>query len=62
MTDQQLIAAAIACSGLTSTQFAERVLARDPRTVRRWRDGSSPIPPIARQWLLRYLHDNAPNQ
>lgn len=50
MTDSDLIQAAIAASGLSARRFAERIMARDERTVRRWSSGEV-IPPIARQWL-----------
>lgn len=33
-------------SGLPARQFAERVLLRDERTVRRWLAGTSPIPSV----------------
>ena len=38
-------------SGLNQRDFAEQVVLRDARTVRRWRDGSSPIPVVVRRWL-----------
>lgn len=34
----------IEASGLSTTEFAEDVLWREPRTVRRWLSGESPIP------------------
>lgn len=39
-----LLRAAIAASGLTTSGYARNVLIRDPRTVRRWLAGTSPIP------------------
>lgn len=46
-----LLRAAIRRSGLSNRQFAERVLARDERTVRRWIAGTSPIPDAVVRWL-----------
>lgn len=39
-----LLRAAIARSGLSATKYAELVLIREPRTIRRWLAGTSPIP------------------
>lgn len=55
MTDSDLIRSAIAASGLSARQFAERVMARDERTIRRWSSGDIAIPPQARDWLTRWL-------
>ena len=44
---------AIAASGLSARQYAVEVLLRDERTVRRWLDGSSPIPAPVMQFLTR---------
>jgi len=56
MSDPVLIRAAIAAAGgLSSRQFAERILGRDERTVRRWSSGDVAIPPIARAWLVHWL-------
>ncbi len=55
MTDPELIAAAIEASGLSARRFAERVVSRDERTVRRWVAGDIDMPPIARAWLKRWL-------
>ena len=55
MSDPDLILAAVELSGLSARQFAERVLSRDERTVRRWSAGQIPIPPIAREWLERWI-------
>ncbi len=38
-------------SGLRTGTFARDVLIREPRTIRRWLDGSSPIPKRVREWL-----------
>ena len=38
-------------SGLKTGEFAVGCLVREPRTVRRWLDGSSPIPSRVRDWL-----------
>ncbi len=37
-------------SGLTQQDFAEQLMVRDERTVRRWLGGSK-IPDVARRWL-----------
>lgn len=39
-------------SGLSTTRFAVEVLMRDPRTVRRWLSGDSPIPAVVMDWLV----------
>jgi hypothetical protein len=39
-------------SGLSSTRFAENVLLRDSRTIRRWIAGESPIPAQVMDWLI----------
>lgn len=38
-------------SGLETGPFARDVLIREPRTVRRWLDSSSPIPKRVLEWL-----------
>ena len=55
MTDSELIRAAIDSAGLSARQFAERIIGRDERTVRRWVSGDIAIPPIARAWLEHWL-------
>lgn len=40
-------------SGLSTTVFAREVLRRDPRTLRRWRRGESPIPAEVQDFLAR---------
>ena len=55
VSDSALIAAAVEASGLSARRFAERVLSRDERTVRRWASGEIAIPPIARAWLAHWL-------
>lgn len=40
----------IAASGLNRTQFAELVLGRDARTMRRWYDGGV-MPATVRRWI-----------
>ena len=52
VTDSELIQAAIKASGLSARKYAELVLLRDERTVRRWVSGESPIPKIVREMLL----------
>ena len=51
MTDRELLLAAIQASGLSRRKFAERVLLRDERTVRRWLAGDAKMPPIVREHL-----------
>lgn len=55
MTDPELIRAAIDASGLSARKYAEMVLLRDERTVRRWVAGKSPIPKVVREMLLAQL-------
>jgi hypothetical protein len=53
--DVALILAAVEASGLSARRFAERILSRDERTVRRWSAGDPAIPPVAREWLEAWL-------
>jgi len=39
-----VLKAAIAKSGLTNSAYAREVLVRDPRSLRRWANGRTPIP------------------
>lgn len=55
LTDRELIDAAVSASGQSPKVFAIYVISRDEKTVRRWRKGTSPIPPVARKWLARWL-------
>jgi ribosome-binding protein aMBF1 (putative translation factor) len=55
VTDPDLIRAAVEASGLSARRFAERILSRDERTIRRWQSGVIDIPPIARLWLEHWL-------
>lgn len=55
VTDSELIQAAIKASGLSARKFAEMVLLRDERTIRRWVAGKSPIPRVVREMLLASL-------
>lgn len=48
----QLLKARIVQSGLTTSAFAIECVLRDPRTVRRWITGESPIPQVVVDWLL----------
>ena len=50
-----LLRAAIKASGLSASAYARDVLVRDPRTVRRWLKGDSPIP----QSVVDFLHDGS---
>lgn len=54
-SDPDLIRAAIAAGGLSSRRFAEALMGRDERTIRRWVAGEVAIPPIARDWLTHWL-------
>ncbi len=38
-------------SGLKTSTFALDVLIREPRTIRRWLRGDSPIPNRVKEWL-----------
>ena len=55
MTPAQMLEAALVKSGLSVSKFAEDLMGRDPRTVRRWRAEDQGIPFQARRWLARYL-------
>lgn len=48
--------AAIKASGLSATAYARQVLMRNPRTLRRWVAGTSPIPEAVREFLRRKPH------
>jgi hypothetical protein len=50
-----LLRDAIRLSGLSTRSFAETVLVRDERTVRRWIAGEAPIPDVVTRFLNRYL-------
>ncbi|GEM_PF-6660092 len=52
---RDLLRAAIDRSGLSARRFAEDVLTRDERTVRRWQAGAVPIPAVVLRRLTRYL-------
>lgn len=40
-------------SGLSNRKYAETVLTRDERTVRRWLSGKSPLPKVVIDFLTR---------
>lgn len=46
-----LLEKAVAQSGLSVAQFAKQVVIREPSTVGRWLDRSSPIPGVVCDWL-----------
>jgi hypothetical protein len=46
-----LLHARINESKLSDARFAREVMRCDPRTLRRWKGGYSPIPPLARAFL-----------
>ena len=55
MDDVELINTAIDESGLSARKFAEKVMTRDERTIRRWQGGQQAIPEVGRrrlQWFL----------
>ncbi len=54
MSDAALLRAAIDASGLSSRSFAEWLMSRDERTVRRWNAGE-PLPETARTQLRWFL-------
>lgn len=49
-----LLREAIKRSGLSNRKFAEKVLVRDERTVRRWLAGDGEIPDAVARWLLEH--------
>lgn len=49
----ELLRSAIVRSGLSAQRYALDVLIRDPRTVRRWVSGESPIPRVVERYLVR---------
>ena len=54
MSDERVVAqlrALIERSGLSASAFAREVLVREPRTLRRWLAGDSPIPMVVVQWI-----------
>ena len=55
MTGARILVCAIEKSGLSARQFAEQVMGRNERTIRRWLAGDSSIPRPAVAWLRRYL-------
>ena len=50
-----LLREAVRTSGLTAEKYAHTVLMRNPRSLRRWLDGSSPIPTAVRDYLDRLV-------
>lgn len=51
--EQNELQALVDDSGLSVSEFAKCVMGRSPRTLRRWLDGSTPIPPDAERYLER---------
>jgi len=53
MTDSSilLLERAIAASGLSTRQYAQQLLTRDERTIRRWLTGETQIPRTVVEWL-----------
>lgn len=54
--DAELLARAIRASGLSTNKFAEQVLVRDARQVRRWLAGK-PLPVPVRAYLEARLEE-----
>jgi len=54
VSDRELLARVIDASGLSRRRYAERVLARDERTLRRWLSGDTPIPLVVVEYLQRH--------
>ena len=46
-----LLREAVRTSGLSAQAYARKILMRNPRTVRRWLAGDSPIPEAVRDFL-----------
>ena len=55
MTAIEVLKQAIADSGLSSSAYAREILVRDPRSLRRWLAGHSPIPQSVCQFLKREI-------
>lgn len=55
LSDRELITAAIEASGLSARRFAERMMTRDERTIRRWISGDQELPEVARRRLTWFL-------
>lgn len=49
--EMELLERRIEESGLKTSRFARDVLIREPRTIRRWLTGDSPIPNRVKEWL-----------
>ena len=50
-TALDLLRRSIAASGLSTSAYARNVVLRSSREVRRWLDGSKPIPKSVARWL-----------
>lgn len=48
-----LLREAVRTSGLSASAYARTLLIRDPRTVRRWLAGTSPIPKAVQDYLTK---------
>ena len=49
--DRDILEARITESGISAKKFADLVLKRDERTLRRWRAGESPMPDPVRRFI-----------
>ena len=49
--DRKILEARITESGISAKKFADLVLKRDERTLRRWRSGESPMPDLVRRFI-----------
>ena len=53
--DLKLLEQSIRTSGLSARRFAEEIVTRDERTVRRWLAGDTAIPAVVVRRLTRYM-------
>lgn len=51
LPDSELLRAAIAESGKSNSAYARDVLIREPRNIRRWLAGDTPLPATVRTFL-----------
>lgn len=56
---RELLERALEVTGLSLRSFAERLMIRDERTVRRWRAGDVPIPEVAQRKLREIIREGA---
>lgn len=51
MSPADRLRALIAASGLSTTRYALDVMARNPRTLRRWLEPNAVIPQVVADWI-----------